>query len=70
MIAARSTGTVNSVALLAAILAPSYIIWIRRWRGVGWLVLHAVLWIALATLFMHVGGVIVFGRDWLRGLAM
>ena len=52
--------------LLAMILVPTYIIWSRRWRGVGYLALHAALWYALATATMHVGGIILFGRGWLR----
>jgi hypothetical protein len=56
--------------LLAPVLAPAYIIWSRRWRGVGWLTLHAALWYALATVTMHVGGVLVFGREWLRAFGL
>jgi hypothetical protein len=56
--------------LLAAILVPIYIIWSRRWRGLGWLILHAALWYALATLTMHVGGIILFGREWLRAFCI
>jgi hypothetical protein len=52
--------------LLAMLLVPMYMIWSRRWRGVGYLALHAALWYALATATMHVGGIILFGKDWLR----
>jgi hypothetical protein len=54
--------------LFAVPLVPAYMIWTRRWRGVGWLVLHAALWYALATVTMHVGGLLVFGRAWLQAL--
>lgn len=54
----------------AGILVPGYVIWSRRWHGVGWLVLNTILWCAVATVVMHVGGVIVFGREWLRALGM
>jgi hypothetical protein len=56
--------------LLAGLLVPVYVIWSRGWHGVGWLVLHAVLWFVVATVVMFVGGVIVFGNEWLRGLGM
>jgi hypothetical protein len=54
--------------LLAGIVVPGYIIWSRRWRGVGWVALHAALWIVLATVAMHVGGVIVFGGAWMSAV--
>jgi hypothetical protein len=56
--------------LFAVPLVPAYVIWTWRWRGVGWLVLHTALWIALTTLATHVGGLIVFGREWLRALGI
>jgi hypothetical protein len=52
--------------LLAPILVPAYLVWSRRWRGVGYLALHAALWYALATVTMNFGGIILFGREWLR----
>src|SRR4051794_25896275 len=36
----------------AGALVPCYILWSRRWRGAGWIVLHVVLWIALASVVM------------------
>jgi hypothetical protein len=56
--------------LFAPILVPAYIIWSRRWSGVGWLALHSILGLGLATLAMHIGGIIVFGREWLRALGI
>jgi hypothetical protein len=52
--------------LLAPVLVPVYVIWTRRWPGVGWLVLHVVLSYSLATISMHLGGLLVFGGEWLR----
>jgi hypothetical protein len=31
------------------IVVPGYILWSRGWRGLGWLLLHAVGWYAVAT---------------------
>ena len=52
--------------VFAVPLVPAYVIWTRRWPGVGWLVLHSALWYALATVTMHVGGLLVFGAEWLK----
>lgn len=56
--------------LLAVVVVPGYVIWSRRWRGVGWVALHTALWYALATAVMHGGGVLVFGNEWLRALGV
>lgn len=56
--------------LLAVLLVPGYVIWSRRWRGVGWVALHGILWYAFATMVMHGGGVMVFGDEWLQALGM
>ena len=50
--------------LLAGLVVPGYVIWSRGWLGLGYVVLHSVLWYALATVVMHAGGWIVFGDDW------
>lgn len=34
----------------ALVLVPAYAVWSRGWRGIGWCVLHACLWFALATI--------------------
>jgi len=49
--------------LAGGFLVPLYVIWSRRWRGLGWMILHAALWFAVATLVMNVGGWIVFGDE-------
>jgi hypothetical protein len=56
--------------LVAGLLVPGYVIWSRRWNGLGWLALNGVLWYAVATVVMHVGGWLVFGDEWLRALGM
>jgi hypothetical protein len=56
--------------LAAAIFVPGYVIWSRRWRGVGWLFLHAILWLMITMVVMHVGGLLVFGNQWLRALGL
>ena len=47
----------------AGVLVPLYVLWSRRWAGLGWLVLHSALWFVLATAVMLVGGLIVFGSE-------
>jgi len=54
--------------LLAGLVVPVYVVWSRRWAGVGWVVLHGVIWQLLATVSMHVGGLMIYGQVWLRGL--
>ncbi len=56
--------------LLAALVVPWYVVWSRGWRGAGLVVLHATLWYALATVALHVGGVAVYGEEWLRALGV
>jgi hypothetical protein len=36
------------------LLVPGYVVWSRGWRGVGYLILHGVLWMVLANLVMYV----------------
>ncbi|MDY3562222.1 hypothetical protein R5W23_003684 [Gemmata sp. JC673] len=56
--------------LLAVVVVPGYVIWSRRWYGVGWVALHAALGYSTAFAVMHIGGVIVFGRQWFRALGI
>jgi hypothetical protein len=56
--------------LLAGLVVPGYVLWSRGWRGVGLVALHAALWYALATVAMHVGGVAVYGEEWLRAFGV
>jgi hypothetical protein len=51
--------------VLAGLLVPGYVIWNRKWRGVGWVALNLSLWHALATAVMNGGGILVFGDRWL-----
>ena len=50
--------------LATGLVVPVYVIYSRGWRGVGWLVLHAVGWLALATVIMNVGGMWRYGDEW------
>ncbi len=45
----------------AAAMVPGYIVWSRRWRGAGWIVLHAVLWMVLASAVMIAGNLLLLG---------
>ncbi len=56
--------------LLAVLVVPAYVVWSRGLRGVGAVALHAALWYALATVALHVGGVAVYGAEWLRALGV
>lgn len=59
------------VFFLAGIVVPGYVVWSRGWRGLGWLVVHAFLWVALAAIAMHMGGMFVYGEEeWLRALGI
>jgi len=46
--------------MLAGLVVPAYVVWSRRGRGVGWLLLHAALWYVLATAVMYAGALIHF----------
>ena len=50
--------------VLGGILAPIYFIWTRGWRGLGWVVLHAVGWWLVATVALHAAGSIAYGGAW------
>jgi hypothetical protein len=50
--------------LLAGLLVPAYVIWSRRWRGLGLLLLHMAGWYLLALVAMHAGGTVLFGAEW------
>ena len=41
--------------LFALVLVPAYIVWSRKWRGLGWMVLHAALWYLLAAFVLNAG---------------
>jgi hypothetical protein len=56
--------------LLAGLVVPAYVLWSRKWRGVGWLILHAALWYAIATIALHAVGIIMWGEEWLSGLSL
>jgi hypothetical protein len=55
--------------LLAFFVVPGYVIWSRRWRGVGWVALHAFCWTLLGSAVMMVGGIALFGPEWFRAIA-
>ena len=56
--------------LLAVLVVPGYVIWSRRWRGLGWIALHVVVWYTVATISLHVGGLAIYGQEWLRALRL
>jgi hypothetical protein len=41
--------------LLAGLVVPVYVIWSRGWRGAGWVVLNALLWLVLGNAVMYLG---------------
>jgi hypothetical protein len=47
----------------APVLVPAYVIWSRRWRGLGLVVLHVICWYGLATAAMYVGWALAFGSE-------
>jgi hypothetical protein len=56
--------------IFGAFLVPLYVVWTRRWPGVGWLTVHAALWYLLCTLVMNAGGLLIYRQDWLRAFEM
>jgi hypothetical protein len=52
--------------LFGSIVVPGYVIWSRGWRGLGWVVLHLFVWVVLAAIVGVVGGMLVYGPDWMR----
>ena len=52
--------------LLAVFVVPGYVIWSRGWRGLGWIVFHAIGWILLDAIVVVVGGILLYGPDWVR----
>lgn len=47
------------------VVVPGYIIWSRGWRGLFWLVVHAVSGVVVTNLAMHAFGLAVYGEQWL-----
>lgn len=41
--------------LFAVFVVPGYIVWSRKWWGLGGVILHAALWYLLAAIVMNVG---------------
>lgn len=56
--------------LLGLVLIPGYVVWSRRWHGVGWVILNAVLWYLVATIALHAAGLAIYGDQWLRALGL
>ena len=54
------------VYIFAIVVAPAYLVWSRKWRGVGWLLLNFVAWYAVAVASFLIAGRIMFGAAWLR----
>jgi hypothetical protein len=60
----------GSMFMVAPMAVSIYLLWTRTWRGAGLLLAHAIgLSIVRATV-MHSGGLLLFGRDWLRALGL
>jgi hypothetical protein len=45
--------------VLAGILVPAYVIWSRGWRGLWWVAVNFVAWVALATVMTTVGAAVL-----------
>jgi len=54
--------------LFAPFAVPGYVIWSRRLRGAGYVVLHGVAWYALSTAAMHIAGTLTYGDQWWQAL--
>lgn len=54
--------------LFAFALVPGYVVWSRRWHGVGWVVFHAVCWFLLSAAAMLAAGTVVYGERWWRAV--
>jgi hypothetical protein len=44
--------------------APSYLIWSRKWRGLGLAVLHAIGFCGVDFAFYNLAGCLVYGSAW------
>jgi hypothetical protein len=47
--------------LAALLLVPGYVVWTRRWRGLGLVILHTVCWYGLCSVVAIAGYVTLFG---------
>jgi hypothetical protein len=52
------------VLTLAFVAVPGYVVATRGWKGLLWVVLHALAWFTITTLAMHVTGALYFGDLW------
>lgn len=64
---AKSRGRAMSLSsqqwfyLFGWLLVPAYVVGSRGWRGVGYLILHGVLWLVVANLVMYVAWWVAHG---------
>ena len=56
------------VFLFAGLVVPGYVLWSRKWRGAGWLVLHIILWYAVAIASLIGGAFMIYGSALPPGL--
>ena len=54
--------------IFAGLVVPGYVVVTRGWKGLGWVALHAVGWVVISTLAMHIAGFIYFGNAWWAAL--
>lgn len=50
-----------ALVAFAEIAVPIYFIWTRRWRGLGWVLLHAFCWWVVSVLAMYGVGLLLPG---------
>ncbi|REK18216.1 MAG: hypothetical protein DWQ37_04835 [Planctomycetota bacterium] len=50
--------------VFATIVVPGYVIGTRGWKGLGWVLLHALCWYALYAIVFQVTGTLAFGASW------
>lgn len=48
--------------LFAGVVVPGYVIWSRGWRGLGWVILHSILWCALTVISYVLAGLMIYGN--------
>ena len=50
--------------LLAVVVVPCYVVWIRGWRGLGLVAANTIAWMILSVVTTLIGGLLIFGPNW------
>jgi len=54
--------------ILFGFAVPLYVVWSRRWRGLGWVILHGAGWCVVSMMSAMAFGSLIYGQQWFSAL--